>query len=329
MKFIRLRSIFKYVLYITLLIVLYCSNFVNAEASPIDGTDLSWEIIPLTEPQNNEEGTAKLEISITGKGSRVLPSYVETNSEDKLAPWLYPTETRIETSDFDGTGKIIWCSDPLNESGKIKTNDGKVYKITELILPDGLLSIGENCFPYLHYLKDLIIPESVTSIGTKAFYNCKNVNEITFLNENLPNIQTNTFLDIAKEGTLYVVNPGKVTNEFIIDYFQHDSPTEVKWKVESLTNFSFFNQNSLPSLNNPIVVEYNVAGTSIDIPLDDWEKSFPVFARAKRYIGNEKFDNPDDVRLSNTGNKVFVNHIGVYLIEKYYKINVLDNESQS
>jgi len=317
MKFIRLRSIFKYVLYITLLIVLYCSNFVNAEASLIDGTGLSWEIIPLTEPQNDEEGTAKLEISINGEGNRKLPNYAETSSADNLAPWLNKENATVATADI---GKITWCFGPFNESGKIKTNDNKIYKITKLILPDGLSSIGNNCFPYLYYLENLIIPESVTSIGKKAFYNCKNVNKITFLNENLPKIETDTFQDVALEGTLYVVDKNRVTDSFIFQFFPKNDMGDI-WSKDNLTNLRFFNQNNLPSLNNPIVVEYNVAGTSIDIPLDDWEKSLSVFARAKRYIGNEKFDNPDYVRLSDTGNKVFVNHIGVYLIEKLYEIN--------
>ena len=317
MKFIRLRSIFKYVLYITLLIALYCSDFIHAEASIIDGTDLSWEIIPLTEPQNNEEGTAKLEISINGEGNRKLPNYAETSSADNLAPWLNKENATVATADI---GKITWCFGPFNESGKIKTNDNKIYKITKLILPDGLSSIGNNCFPYLYYLENLIIPKSVTSIGTKAFYNCKNLDEITFLNKNLPEITASTFQDIALEGTLYVVDKSKVTDDFIFQFFPKNDMGDI-WSKDNLINLGFFNQNSLPSLNNPIVVEYNVAGTSIDIPLDDWEKSLSVFARAKRYIGNEKFDNPDYVRLSDTGNKVFVNHIGVYLIEKLYEIN--------
>lgn len=314
MKTIQLRLIFKYVLYVTLFFVLHCSCFVKAVAEPIDGTGLSWEIIPLTEPQDDSEGTAKLEISITGEGSRNLPDYAQLNS-GTLAPWL--------TSSDNQYGLII-IGDSNTNKGKIKVNDNdviKVYKITKLILPDGLTKIGDNCFPYLCYLNDLIIPGTVTQIGEFSFHNCNKLNNITFLNSSLPEVKANAFLNIASNGTLYVVNPDEVTDKFILDYFPHDDKTGIKWSKDNLTNLSFSNQNNLLNLSDPIIVQYNESGTYIDVPVNDWEKPLPVYARANRYTGSEKFDNPEYVKLSDTGNKVSVNKPGKYLIEKLYKIS--------
>ena len=58
-----------------------------------------------------------------------------------------------------------------------KAFDG--VKLTEVILPEGLISIGEQAFQFASALQTLTIPASVTSIGTWAFAYCS-LTEIRF-----------------------------------------------------------------------------------------------------------------------------------------------------
>jgi hypothetical protein len=49
----------------------------------------------------------------------------------------------------------------------------------EVIIPDGVTSIGDDVFYNCNTLTSIIIPEGVTSIGNYAFYNCLNLTSIT------------------------------------------------------------------------------------------------------------------------------------------------------
>ena len=42
--------------------------------------------------------------------------------------------------------------------------------ISEVILPDGLKTVGRNAFQYCNALTKLVIPQSVESISGNAFY---------------------------------------------------------------------------------------------------------------------------------------------------------------
>ncbi len=47
------------------------------------------------------------------------------------------------------------------------------YRITSLVIPDGVESIGDNAFSYCYNLKSLIIPNGVKTIGNYAFAGCE------------------------------------------------------------------------------------------------------------------------------------------------------------
>ena len=51
--------------------------------------------------------------------------------------------------------------------------------VTEIIIPNGMTTIGENAFSTYPNLQTVVIPEGVTSIGNQAFYGCKGLTSIT------------------------------------------------------------------------------------------------------------------------------------------------------
>jgi|GEM_PF-1959403 len=54
--------------------------------------------------------------------------------------------------------------------------------VTELVIPDGVTSIGSYAFDGCGSLTSITIPDSVTSIGSSAFYNCSSLTSITIPN---------------------------------------------------------------------------------------------------------------------------------------------------
>ena len=50
--------------------------------------------------------------------------------------------------------------------------------LTSISIPDSVTSIGNNAFHYCTSLTSISIPDSVTSIGDDAFYGCNSLQEI-------------------------------------------------------------------------------------------------------------------------------------------------------
>ena len=81
---------------------------------------------------------------------------------------------------------------------KLKINGlNQVYgvvdnEVTEIVIPDGVVSIKPNSFKGCKRLKAVKIPESVETIGASAFMDCSSLKEIV-LPQNLTSIDANVF----------------------------------------------------------------------------------------------------------------------------------------
>ena len=58
----------------------------------------------------------------------------------------------------------------------------RITHLTEVIIPDGLLRIGEKAFEGCHNLLDINIPDSVSDLGSGSFYGCTSLTSITLGN---------------------------------------------------------------------------------------------------------------------------------------------------
>ena len=132
--------------------------------------------------------------------------------------------TSIGQDAFSGCSKLkkviapdiaAWCgikfggsaANPLNYAHHLYSDDNT--EITELVIPDGVKSIGSYAFYRCSDLTSVTIPNSVTSIGNWAFYGCSGLTSITIPNS-VTSIGNYAFSDCS---SLYSVTiPNSVTS---------------------------------------------------------------------------------------------------------------------
>ena len=77
--------------------------------------------------------------------------------------------------------------------------------VKQVIIGDGVTTIGGSAFSYCSSLTSLTIPNSITDIGSSAFSGCKNVKQITVEAVTPPECSINTFDGVnTKECKLFV-----------------------------------------------------------------------------------------------------------------------------
>ena len=114
--------------------------------------------------------------------------------------------TKVNISDI-----AAWCavsfanniSNPLYYAHHLYLNESEV---TDLIIPEGVTSIGAYAFERCSGLSSIIIPNSVTSIGLQAFYNCSSISSITSYAVTPPTTKSSTFSSVPSSAILYVLN---------------------------------------------------------------------------------------------------------------------------
>lgn len=101
---------------------------------------------------------------------------------------LFSITACAETATSGTTGDCTWTLDGtvLTISGNGRTEDSidgsspwSSKNITEVIINDGVINIGEGNFWYCENLTKVTIPNSVTSIGLSAFAHCQSLTNIS------------------------------------------------------------------------------------------------------------------------------------------------------
>ncbi len=168
--------------------------------------------------------------------------------------YSYKAPNSIKTSTFTipGThnGKPVL---ELAESAFAQTSTPTGTKLTDIILPEGLVKIGKRAFINRYWIKELKIPNTVEILGEKAFERCSSLETIT-LPDNLKEVGENIFIDCTK---LQTINIGK--NLFNLD-------GTVFGGCESLTTINVSPENPYLTVTNDKALYNSDLTTLISLP---------------------------------------------------------------
>lgn len=143
-------------------------------------------------------------------------------------------------------------------------------EIKDLIIPDGVTSIGNYAFQSCSYLTSITIPNSVTSIGNYAFYGCIDLNSIT-IPEEVTDVGRHAFWGcsglqrvIVKDIAAWCAISFEDEYSNPLYYAGHlysDERTQIKnlvipEGVSSIGNYAFIQCSNLTSVNIPQSVTY-------------------------------------------------------------------------
>ena len=134
-----------------------------------------------------------------------------------------------------------WCGIGLTDYDAHPLDYAKLYLngelVTDLIIPDGVTSIGNMSFRNCTSLTSVVIPDSVTSIGDYAFYKCSGLTSIV-IGDSVESIGDDAFYNCTS--LTDVVIPDGVTS---IGY-------EAFYNCESLTRITI--PDSVTSIGNGV-----------------------------------------------------------------------------
>lgn len=172
-----------------------------------------------------------------------------------------------------------WCnisfydyySNPLSYAHHLYSDENT--EITNLIIPEGVTSIGVRAFNDCSYLKSVNIPNSVTSIGDAAFSWCYRLESVV-LGDNIKSIGSGAFGNCSSLTSIDIPNSVTSIGSSAFGHCSSLTSINIPNSVTSIEYMVFGNCSSLTSISIPNSVtsigEWAFEGcsslASIDIP---------------------------------------------------------------
>lgn len=152
------------------------------------------------------------------------------------------------TNNIDGTAKVYNGGDTESITGDLK---GIIERsISEIVMPDGVTTIGEGAFKKCTSLSSVTIPNSVTSIADDAFFGCSSLTSVTISNS-VTSIGKQCFYNCSQLSSITIESG--VTN--IKDYAFYQCPITELTIPDSVTTIGTNINSNNSSLTTLIIGE--------------------------------------------------------------------------
>ncbi len=169
------------------------------------------------------------------------------------------------------TDLAAWCniefdnyySNPIDYADNLYLNN---ELITDLIIPDGVTSIGDYAFEGCSGLTSVTIPDSVTSIGNKAFSGCSGLTSVT-IPDSVTSIGNKAFSGCS--GLTSVTIPDSVTSIGNEAFRSCSSLASVAIgnSVKNIGNYAFEYCRNITTLNYNASVVFNAFSSCSNLTL--------------------------------------------------------------
>lgn len=154
--------------------------------------------------------------------------------------------------------------------GAFENND----KIKKVIIPEGVVDIGETAFCG-STIEDVLLPSTVKTIGIDAFYECSNLKTIE-LNEGLENICTRAFRKTALEEIVIPSTVLKIQNGALNECAQLKKVVFTREKVGD-------SDITLPEEGAQAILRLNSAGMMVFVPNSSVQEYFEAWKNQNQW----------------------------------------------
>ncbi len=149
---------------------------------------------------------------LTGIGDRAFSGCVGVTSVhipasvEYIGTYVFEKELKtIDIADLTAWCKVDFSNQYAWQGSKTMTLNGNV--ITDLVIPEGVETIGCNAFLEVESLRSVTFPASVKEIGQNTFANCTGISKIVFYGD-APYMESWSFENVRAEVTYDPIFPG-------------------------------------------------------------------------------------------------------------------------
>ena len=124
-----------------------------------------------------------------------------------------------------------------------------LYSLESVTVPDGIKRIGAGAFEYCA-ITDLILPTSITSIGNSAFWRCRKMVNIS-IPESVTNIGSGAFADCENLESISLPSSVQKIDNGTFNGCSNLKNIQIPESVTSIGDYAFYNCQRLNSLTIP------------------------------------------------------------------------------